>query len=53
MAEKSFLVEIQSMEVGEEPTSGDIARVQFKMPDGRRFVRKFPGDSPVRLYMHL
>jgi hypothetical protein len=45
----SFEHEILSMEVGEEPTSGDIARVQIRMPDGKRLVRKFSASSPVKL----
>lgn len=46
----AFEKEILTLEVGDEPTSGDnIARVQIRMPDGKRLVRKFDGDSPVKL----
>ena len=45
----AFEKEIRIMEVGDEPTSGDVARVQIKMPDGKRLVRKFAGDSPVKI----
>ncbi len=45
----SFEREILSTEVGEEPTTGDIARVQIRMPNGRRLVRKFSANSPVKL----
>jgi UBX domain-containing protein 7 len=45
----AFEQEILTMEVGDEPTAGDVARVQIKMPDGKRLVRKFAGDSPVKL----
>jgi len=44
-----FGQEILTLEVGEEPTTGDIARVKITMPDGTRLVRKFAGDSPVKL----
>ena len=44
-----FGQEILTLEVGEEPTTGDIARVKIMMPDGTRLVRKFAGDSPVKL----
>ena len=43
-----FESEIMSMEVGVEPTSGIVARVQIRMPGGKRLVRKFKGDSPVK-----
>jgi hypothetical protein len=46
----AFEQEILSMEVGEEPTSSsDVARVQIRMPDGKRLVRKFGGDSQVKI----
>ena len=45
----AFEKEIRIMEVGDEPTSGDVARVQIKMPDGKRLVRKFAGNSPVKI----
>jgi hypothetical protein len=47
----SFEREILSMEVGEEPSTGggeDVARVQIRMPDGKRLVRKFLSNSPVK-----
>ena len=44
-----FGQEILTLELGEEPTTGDIARVKIMMPDGTRLVRKFAGDSPVKL----
>ena len=46
--ETVFMQEMLSMEVGDEPTTGNIARVQIRMPDGKRMVRKFDGDSPVK-----
>eukprot|EP00581_Thalassiosira_minuscula_P007837 CAMPEP_0183705892 /NCGR_PEP_ID=MMETSP0737-20130205/2863_1 /TAXON_ID=385413 /ORGANISM="Thalassiosira miniscula, Strain CCMP1093" /LENGTH=609 /DNA_ID=CAMNT_0025933155 /DNA_START=257 /DNA_END=2086 /DNA_ORIENTATION=+ len=45
----AFEQEILAMEVGDEPTSGSIARVQIRMPDGKRIVRKFSGDKPVKM----
>ena len=46
----AFVQEILSMEVGDEPTTGDnVARVQIRMPDGKRLVRKFDGNSPVKI----
>lgn len=45
----AFEKEILTMEVGDEPASGDVARVQIRMPDGKRLVRKFAGDGPVKL----
>lgn len=46
----AFEQEILSMEVGDEPTSGqNVARVQIRMPDGKRLVRKFGGESPVKI----
>lgn len=44
-----FERDILCINVGDEPVSGDIARVQIRMPDGRRLVRKFRGDDPVKL----
>lgn len=46
---KSFEEELLTTDIGEEPTSGDIARVQIRMPDGKRLVRKFCGDDSVRV----
>lgn len=45
----AFEREILSVEVGDEPALGDLARVQIRMPDGRRLVRRFQGDAPVKL----
>lgn len=45
----AFEREILTMYVGDEPSSGDIARVQIKMPNGKRIARKFPADAPVKL----
>ncbi len=45
----AFEREILSLEVGDEPSMGDLARVQIRMPDGRRLVRRFRGDGPVKL----
>lgn len=44
-----FEQEILTIEIGDEPTSGDMARVQIKMPDGKRVARKFAADAPVKL----
>ena len=49
LQESLFGQEILTLEVGEEPTTGDVARVKIMMPDGTRLVRKFAGDSPVKL----
>ena len=43
----SFDQEILSMSVGEEPASG--ARVQIRMPDGKKLIRNFNGDDPVKV----
>jgi len=46
----AFEEEILSMEVGEEPTSNsNVARVQIRMPDGKRLVRKFGGEDQVKI----
>ena len=44
-----FEKEILTMKVADEPTTGTIARVQTRMPNGKRIVRKFDGNSPVKL----
>ena len=36
------------MTITDEPTSGTIARVQLRMPDGKRLVRKFDGDASIK-----
>eukprot|EP00956_Cyclotella_meneghiniana_P010463 scaffold14569_cov49-Cyclotella_meneghiniana.AAC.5 len=45
----SFEQEILALEVGDEPTSGNVARIQIRMPDGKRLVRKFQGDDSVKI----
>lgn len=44
----TFEEEICAMEVGEEPTEGG-ARLQFRMPDGGRVVRRFRMDDVVKI----
>lgn len=46
-----FEREIMSLVVGDEPVSGaeKVARVQIRMPDGKRIVRKFDGGESVKL----
>ena len=46
-----FEKEILSMTVLDEPTTTgpNIARVQFRMPDGKRLIRKFDGNAPVKI----
>lgn len=43
-----FQQEIVSMDIGDEPANGG-ARVQIRMPDGKRLIRKFNGEDPVRV----
>lgn len=46
----TFEQRLLDQDIGEEPTSGgDIARVQIRMPDGKRLVRKFRGEDSVRV----
>jgi len=46
----AFEQEISSMDIGDEPTSGtDVARVQIRLPNGKRLVRKFGGSRPVKI----
>lgn len=46
----AFEREILVAEVGDEPPAGGgAARVQIRMPDGKRLVRRFAGDAPVML----
>lgn len=46
---ETFEQELLDEDIGEEPTSGDgIAKVQIRMPCGKRLVRKFRGEDPVR-----
>ncbi|KAL7447491.1 hypothetical protein ACHAXM_011403 [Skeletonema potamos] len=50
-----FEKEILSMTVPNEPstttttTGPNIARVQFRMPDGKRLIRKFDSTDPVKI----
>jgi len=48
-----FTTEILSMTVPTEPTTttgqANIAKVQLRMPNGKRLVRKFNGDLPVKV----
>ena len=45
-----FEEEILTMKVGDEPSSGESsARVQIRMPDGKRLVRKFRGEDTVKI----
>ncbi|KAL7462170.1 hypothetical protein ACHAXS_002559 [Conticribra weissflogii] len=47
----SFETDIRFMPVGDEPApgTGGVARVQIRMPDGKRLVRKFRGDDTVKV----
>lgn len=46
-----FETEILSMMVPDEPTTfgPNIAKVQLRMPNGKKLIRKFCGDSPVKV----
>ena len=48
----SFVQEILSMEVGAEPTATSpgkvVARVQIRIPDGKRLVQRFLSNNPVK-----
>eukprot|EP00521_Asterionellopsis_glacialis_P011221 CAMPEP_0195295650 /NCGR_PEP_ID=MMETSP0707-20130614/17781_1 /TAXON_ID=33640 /ORGANISM="Asterionellopsis glacialis, Strain CCMP134" /LENGTH=574 /DNA_ID=CAMNT_0040356921 /DNA_START=243 /DNA_END=1964 /DNA_ORIENTATION=+ len=44
----SFVTELLSIPVGEEP-SDNSARIQIRMPDGKRLVRKFHKASEVKI----
>lgn len=46
-AEPTFLDQLVGMTVPDEP-SGDGARVQLRMPDGKRLVRKFASADNVK-----
>ena len=49
-APETFEQELLDQDIGEEPTSADgIARVQIRMPDGKRLVRKFRGEDSVKV----
>jgi len=48
-AESSWEQEIAGMDVGDEPTVNDgVARIMFRMPDGKKLVRKFYLTDPVK-----
>jgi hypothetical protein len=48
-AERSFVHDLLTLNVGEEPASG--ARIQIRMPDAKRLVRKFsPHDTVKSIY---
>ena len=50
--EESLLRGLQDVEVGDEPEKG--ARLQLRMPDGKRKVRKFlPTDTVKTIYAFL
>jgi hypothetical protein len=48
VAEATFLDQLVGMTVPDEP-SGAGARVQLRMPDGKRLVRKFDGADKVKM----
>ncbi len=43
----SFFDELVSIELGDEPANG--ARIQFRMPDGKRQIRKFDPATKVEM----
>lgn len=45
--EPSLLDELLAMDVGEEPAAG--ARIQLRMPDGKRTVRRFDASQDVKV----
>ncbi|KAL7486726.1 hypothetical protein ACHAW6_012320 [Cyclotella cf. meneghiniana] len=45
----TFEQEILTMDVGDEPAGKDAARIQIRMPDGKRLVRKFRGEDSVKV----
>lgn len=45
----TFEQEILTMDVGDEPAGKDAARIQIRMPDGKRLVRKFRGEDCVKV----
>mmetsp|Transcript_4862 Transcript_4862/g.8938 ORF Transcript_4862/g.8938 Transcript_4862/m.8938 type:complete len:650 (+) Transcript_4862:80-2029(+) len=47
----SFETDIRVMAVGDEPApgAGELARVQIRMPDGKRLVRKFRGKDTIKV----
>lgn len=53
--ESSWEAEIAGMDVGEEPTVPDgVAKIMFRLPDGKRLVRKFYlTDSVKKVYSYV
>jgi hypothetical protein len=47
--ELTFHDEIVNMDVGEEPSGTDGARIMIRMPDGKRLVRKFNVEDTVKI----
>ena len=46
----SFHDQIVAMDVGDEPEGTDgVARIMIRMPDGKRLVRKFKLEDPVKI----
>lgn len=43
----SMVDELENIVIGDEPSKGP--RVQFRMPDGKRIVRRFNGDDHVKV----
>jgi hypothetical protein len=39
----------QRIPIEEEPTSSDAVRIQFRMPDGQRVVRRFLKSDPIQI----
>jgi hypothetical protein len=46
-AAPSMLAQLLSLDLGDEPANG--ARIQFRMPDGKKNIRKFDTSKNVRL----
>lgn len=47
--ELTFHDEIVNMDVGEEPSGTNGARIMIRMPDGKRLVRKFNVEDTVKI----
>jgi hypothetical protein len=45
----SFEQEILNLQVGDEPAGGNMARIQIRMPDGKKLIRKFNGDDSIKV----
>ena len=54
-AVSTWETELAAMNVGDEPTVNDgVARIMFRMPDGKRLVRKFYlADSVKKVYGYV